>query len=150
MNALIEHPEALALLQERPELIPQAVEEFLRWASPVYHFRRTATRDVEMHGKQIREGDKVVMWFASGNRDESVFGNPMDFDVTRNPNDHVTFGKGGPHFCLGNALARLELTIMFEHLLPRISSVTKTGDVEFVRSNFVRGIKRFPVEVTTR
>jgi cytochrome P450 len=150
MNALIEHPEALALLQERPELIPQAVEEFLRWASPVYHFRRTATRDVEMHGKQIREGDKVVMWFASGNRDESVFGNPMDFDVTRNPNDHVTFGKGGPHFCLGNALARLELTIMFEHLLPRISSVKKAGDVEFVRSNFVRGIKRFPVEVTTR
>jgi len=150
MNALIEHPEAMALLQERPELIPQAVEEFLRWASPVYHFRRTATRDVEMHGKTIREGDKVVMWFASGNRDESVFGNPDVFDVTRMPNDHVTFGKGGSHFCLGNALARMELRIMFEHLLPRISSASKTGDVEYVRSNFVRGIKRFPVDITSR
>jgi len=150
MNALIEHPEAMALLQERPELIPQAVEEFLRWASPVYHFRRTATRNVEMHGKTIREGDKVVMWFASGNRDKSVFENPDVFDVTRMPNDHVTFGKGGSHFCLGNALARMELRIMFEHLLPRISSASKAGDVEYVRSNFVRGIKRFPVEITTR
>jgi cytochrome P450 len=83
MLALIEHPEQLAKLQEDPSLIPVAVEEFLRWASPVYHFRRTATRDVELGGKQIKEGDKVVMWFASGNRDEKVFGNPYDFDVAR-------------------------------------------------------------------
>jgi cytochrome P450 len=149
MNALIDNPDQLELLQEKPELIPQAVEEFLRWASPVYHFRRTATRDVELHGKRIAEGDKVVMWFGSGNRDETVFDAPDRFVVTRNPNDHVTFGKGGPHFCLGNALARMELRIMFESLLPRITSVARAGDVEYVRSNFVRGIKRFPVTVTT-
>ncbi|HWU22692.1 MAG TPA: cytochrome P450, partial [Nocardioides sp.] len=104
MLALLEHPEQLAKLQEDPSLIPDAVEEFLRWASPVYHFRRTATRDVELRGKQIKEGDKVVMWFASGNRDEDVFENPYDFDVTRKNIDHVTFGKGSPHLCMGNNL----------------------------------------------
>jgi cytochrome P450 len=149
MNALIDHPDQLALLQEKPELIPQAVEEFLRWASPIYHFRRTATRDVELHGKTIRTGDKVVLWFASGNRDEDVFDSPERFQVTRNPNDHMTFGKGGPHFCLGNALARMEVRIMFEQLLPRIATVERAGDVEFVRSNFIRGIKRFPIRITT-
>ncbi|MCP9964870.1 cytochrome P450 [Actinomadura madurae] len=107
--------------------MPTAVEEFLRWASPVYHFRRTATRDVEMRGKRIREGDKVVLWFASGNRDEDVFADPYRFDVTRSPNDHVTFGKGSPHFCLGNALARLEMCIMFEELLPRLAGIRRRG-----------------------
>ena len=150
MNALISHPEQLALLQERPELIPDAVEEFLRWASPVYHFRRTATRDVDLRGRHIRAGDKVVMWFASGNRDDAVFDEPDRFDVRRGHNDHVTFGKGGPHFCLGNALARMELRIMFEDLLGRIDHVERTGPVEYVRSNFVHGIKRFPVRVTVR
>jgi cytochrome P450 len=149
MKALIDHPDALARLQENPELIPVAVEEFLRWATPVHHFRRTATRDVERGGKQIRAGDKVVVWFGSGNRDEEVFGNPYDFDITRTPNDHVTFGKGGPHFCLGNALARLEIRIMFEELLPRLASIQATGDIEIMRSNFVHGIKKFPVHVTT-
>ncbi|MEY9989530.1 cytochrome P450 [Streptomyces sp. V4I8] len=96
MLALLQHPEQLARLQEDPSLIPTAVEEFLRWASPVYHFRRTATRDVELGGKRVKEGDKVVMWFASGNRDEEVFGNPYDFDVARQHNDRITFGKGGP------------------------------------------------------
>ena len=149
MLALIEHPDQLARLQDEPELIPTAVEEMLRWASPVYHFRRTATRDVELRGQQIRAGDKVVMWFASGNRDEDVFDKPYDFDVTRHPNDHVTFGKGGPHFCLGNALARMEIRLMFETLLPRIKTVELTGDVTRVRSNFVNGIKSFPVRMTT-
>jgi len=149
MKALIDHPEALAKLQANPELIPVAVEEFLRWATPVHHFRRTATRDVELRGKQIKEGDKVVVWFGSGNRDEEIFGNPYDFDITRTPNDHVTFGKGGPHFCLGNALARLEIRIMFEELLPRLASIQPTGDIEIMRSNFVHGIKKFPVRVTT-
>ncbi|MDX6741134.1 cytochrome P450 [Actinocorallia sp. A-T 12471] len=148
MLALIEHPEQLARLQEDPSLIPNAVEEFLRWASPVYHFRRTATRDVELGGKTIREGDKVVMWYASGNRDEEVFGNPYDFDVTRRDNDHVTFGKGSPHLCLGNLLARTEVRIMFEELIPRLSSIRLAGDVPRVRSNFVNGIKKLPVEVT--
>ena len=134
MLALIENPDQMALLQEKPELIPVAVEEMLRWASPVYHFRRTATRDVELRGQQIKEGDKVVMWFASGNRDEEVFANPYSFDVTRHPNDHVTFGKGGPHFCLGNNLARLEIRLMFETLLPRLKSIELAGDVTRVRS----------------
>ncbi|MFF0292646.1 cytochrome P450 [Kitasatospora sp. NPDC004615] len=148
MLALLQHPEQLARLQEDPSLIPAAVEEFLRWASPVYHFRRTATRDVELGGKNIKEGDKVVMWFASGNRDEEVFGNPYDFDVTRQDNDHITFGKGSPHLCLGNLLARTEIRIMFEELIPRLASIKLAGDVPRVRSNFVNGIKKLPVSVT--
>jgi cytochrome P450 len=147
MLALIEHKDQLRRLQEDPSLIPGAVEEFLRWASPVYHFRRTATRDVELHGKTIRAGDKVVMWFAAGNRDPEVFAEPHRFDVTRYPNDHVTFGKGSPHFCLGNNLARLEIRLMFETLLPRLRSVELAGDVRRVRSNFVNGIKSLPVRV---
>jgi cytochrome P450 len=149
MNALIDNPDQLALLQERPELIPAAVEEFLRWASPVYHFRRTATRDVDLHGKTIKEGDKVVMWFASGNRDATVFTDPDRFDVTRRDVDHVTFGKGGPHFCLGNALARMEIRLMFTELVPRLASAVHAGPVQRVRSNFVNGIKKFPVTVRT-
>ncbi|MDQ0687812.1 cytochrome P450 [Streptomyces achromogenes] len=148
MLALLQHPDQLARLRDDPSLIPTAVEEFLRWASPVYHFRRTATRDVELGGKQVREGDKVVMWYASGNRDEAVFGNPYDFDVSRQNNDHVTFGKSSPHLCLGNLLARTEIRIMFEELIPRIADIKLAGDVPRVRSNFVNGIKKLPVEVT--
>lgn len=147
MKALIEHPEAVEQLREQPEVLPDAVEEFLRWASPVYHFRRTATKDVELHGRSIKTGDKVVMWYASGNRDEAVFDEPGRFDITRKPNDHVTFGKGGPHFCLGNQLARLEVRIMIEELLRREVALTFNGDVEYVRSNFIHGVKRFPVRV---
>jgi cytochrome P450 len=147
MLTLMEHPDQLRLLQEQPELIPNAVEELLRWASPIYHFRRTATKDVDLHGQHIREGDKVVMWFASGNRDDEVFERPYELDVTRHPNDHVTFGKGSPHFCMGNNLARMEIRLMFETLLPRIKDMSLTGDVTRVRSNFVNGIKRFPVRV---
>ena len=147
MRALIEHPDAAETLREQPELLPAAVEEFLRWASPVYHFRRTATRDHELHGRSIREGDKVVMWYASGNRDESIFGEPDVFDIQRTSNDHVTFGKGGPHFCLGNQLARLEVRIMIEELLRRDVHLELNGEVEHVRSNFIHGIKRFPVKV---
>ena len=148
MLALIENQDQLRKLQEEPSLIQPAVEEMLRWASPVYHFRRTATREVELGGKRIKEGDKVVMWYASGNRDEEVFGNPYDFDVARQDNDHVTFGKGSPHLCLGNLLARTEIRIMFEELIPRLAGIRLTGDVPRVRSNFVNGIKKFPVEVT--
>lgn len=150
MLALIEHPEQLAKLQANPELIPDAVEEFLRWASPVYHFRRTATRDVELGGQQVKEGDKVVMWFASGNRDDEVFENPYDFDVTRSNIDHVTFGKGSPHLCMGNNLARMEIRLMFEELIPRLRTIELNGEVRRVRSNFVNGIKTLPVKVTTR
>ncbi|GAA3136729.1 cytochrome P450 [Streptosporangium carneum] len=150
MLALIDNPDQLALLRDRPELIPAAVEELLRWASPVYHFRRTATRDVELHGRRVRAGDKVVMWFASGNRDEEVFAKPYELDVTRTPNDHLAFGKGSPHFCLGNSLARMEMRLMFETLLPRLESIERAGEVTYVRSNFVNGVKRFPVRVTAR
>ena len=150
MNNLINNPDQLALLQERPDLIPWAVEEFLRYASPVYHFRRTATKDVDFNGVQIKKGEKIVPWFASGNRDDSVFENPNKFDVTRNPNEHMSFGRGGPHMCLGNALARIELRVMFEDLVNRVDKVERTGDVDFLRSNFVHGIKRMPVKVTLR
>ncbi len=150
MLALIDNPAQLAYLGAHPDKMHVAVEEFLRWASPIYHFRRTATRDVELHGQTIKEGDKVVMWFASGNRDEDVFRDPDTLDVTRYPNDHVTFGKGSPHVCLGNQLARMEMRIMFETLLPRLSSIEVAGEVKRVRSNFVNGIKEFPVRVKVR
>lgn len=150
MNNLINNPDQLAFLQENPDQINWAVEEFLRYASPVYHFRRTATRDVEFSGTQIKAGQKVVPWFASGNRDATMFENPNKMDVTRNPNEHMTFGRGGPHMCLGNALARIELRIMFEDLIGRVDKVERTGDIDFLRSNFVHGIKRMPVKVTLR
>ena len=150
MRNLINNPDQLAYLQENPDKIEWAVEEFLRYASPVYHFRRTATRDVEFNGVNIKEGQKIVPWFAAGNRDEAVFVDPNKMDVTRNPNEHMTFGRGGPHMCLGNALARIELRVMFEELIARVDKVEITGEVDFLLSNFVHGIKRFPVKVTTR
>lgn len=150
MNYLIDNPDQMELMQKRPELIDWGVEEMLRMASPVYHFRRTATKDTEINGQKIEEGQKVVTWFAAGNRDPEIFVNPYQMDITRNPNEHMTFGRGGPHMCLGNSLARLEIKIMFEELLPRISGIKRTGEVERLRSNFVNGIKRFPVEVTLK
>jgi cytochrome P450 len=150
MNNLMANPDQLQYLQENPDMIPWAVEEFLRFASPVYHFRRTATKDVELNGVQIKAGDKVVPWFASGNRDETIFENPNKMDVTRNPNEHMTFGRGGPHMCLGNALARIELRVMFEDLIGRIDSMEHTGKIDHLRSNFVNGIKRMPVKVNLK
>jgi cytochrome P450 len=150
MNNLINNPDQLALLQEDPSLIPWAVEEFLRFASPVYHFRRTTTKDVEINGVKIKEGQKVLPWFASGNRDPEVFTDPNKMDVTRNPNEHMTFGRGGPHMCLGNALARIEMRVMFEDLISRIDRVERTGSIDYLRSNFVHGIKRMPVKVHLR
>ncbi|MCY7300626.1 MAG: cytochrome P450, partial [Ilumatobacteraceae bacterium] len=140
-------PDQMQVLRNDPTLNPWAVEEFLRYASPVYHFRRTATRDTELSGTAIEEGQKVVTWFASGNRDDVIFEEPYRFDVTRNPNEHMSFGRGGPHMCLGNALARIELRIMFEDLLSRDVTLERTGDIDFLRSNFVHGIKRMPVRV---
>ena len=150
MLALMEHPDQLQLLREDPSLIPNATEELLRWATPVLHFRRTATRDTELRGQAIERGDKVVTWYISANRDEEVFPDPYRFDVTRTPNDHVTFGPGGPHFCLGAHLARLETKILFQEMLPRLASIEPAGPVERIRSNFVNGIKRMPVRLRTR
>lgn len=150
MNNLIDHPQEVARLRAQPELIPWAVEEFLRYASPVYHFRRTARVDTELGGQRIKAGDKVVVWFASGNRDEAVFEDPYRFDVTRKPNEHMSFGRGGPHLCLGNSLARMEIRIMFEDLLSRPYDIVRNGEMEYLRSNFVHGIKRFPVRAVAR
>jgi cytochrome P450 len=147
MLALMQHPDQLERLREDPSLIATATEEILRWATPVLHFRRTATRDTELRGQRIREGDKVVTWYISANRDEEQFPDPYRFDVGRRPNEHVTFGPGGPHFCLGAHFARLETRILFEELLPRLRSIELTGPVTRMRSNFVNGIKRMPVKV---
>ena len=127
MLALIEHPEARRRLTDDPSLMGSAVEEIMRWASPVIHFRRTVTTDTELHGVTMREGDKVVVWLISGNYDEQQFPDPLTFDIARKPNKHVTFGRGGPHFCLGAHLAALETKVMFEELLPRLQSIELTG-----------------------
>jgi cytochrome P450 len=145
--ALIEHPDQLERLRRDPSLYPSAVDEILRWATPVHHFRRTTTRDTTLVGTEIPAGAKVTTWFTSGNRDEAVFENPDTFDVGRTSNKHMTFGPGGKHFCLGAHLARMEVRIAFEELLPRLRSVELTGRVERLRSNFFNGIKRMPVRV---
>src|SRR5207244_4217071 len=151
MNALMEHRGEWRRLTAEPELIWRTgADEILRWSTPVLHFRRTATRDVELRGKTIRTGDKVVTWYISANRDEEMFPEPYRFDVGRQPNEHVTFGPGGPHFCLGAHLARLETRILFEELLPRIDSIEPAGPVRRIRSNFVNGFKSMPVRIRTR
>jgi cytochrome P450 len=146
MNNLMANPDQLAILREEPELIPWAVEEFLRMASPVHHFRRTARHETVLNGQEIKAGDKVVVWFGSGNRDEEIFADPYKFDVQRHPNEHMSFGRGGPHMCLGNSLARLEIQIMFEDLLSRDVDLMPNGKADYVLSNFVHGFKRLPVK----
>jgi cytochrome P450 len=145
--ALIEHPDQLERLRGEPELMPPAADEILRWATPVHHFRRTATRDVELRGKTIRENDKIATWLISGNYDELVFEDPYRFDVGRSPNPHMTFGPGGPHFCTGAHLARLEVQLVFEQLVSRVRDFELTGPVERLQSNFFNGIKRMPVRL---
>jgi cholest-4-en-3-one 26-monooxygenase len=145
--ALLEHPAQLDLLRAHPEIMPSAVEEVLRWASPVTHFARVATRDAELGGRQIREGDRIALWFPSANRDEAVFDNPYTFDLRRTPNEHVAFSKG-EHFCAGAHLARLELRLTLQALLPRVKQIALTGKVERLRSNFLAGIKHMPVRFT--
>ncbi|MBK9738396.1 MAG: cytochrome P450 [Actinobacteria bacterium] len=149
MKGLMDHPDQMQYFLDNMDKSQIMVEELIRYASPVYHFRRTATKDIELHGKTIKEGDKVVMWFASGNRDDAKFTDPYGLDLTRFPNDHMTFGKG-PHSCLGANLARMEIRILFEELLPRLASIEQTGEIERVRSNFVNGVKRFPVRVKAK
>jgi methyl-branched lipid omega-hydroxylase len=127
---------------------PTAVDEIVRWASPVIHFRRTATADTGLAGQQIRKGDRVVMFYNSANRDESVFEDPYRFDVTRSPNEHVGFGAGGPHFCLGANLARREIRVMFEELLLRLPDIEASGEPDLLQSAFIHGIKRLPASFT--
>jgi cytochrome P450 len=125
-----------------------ATEEIVRWASPVIHFRRTATADAVVGDQAIAEGDRVVMFYNSANRDESVFDDPFRFDVTRTPNDHIGFGAGGPHFCLGANLARREIRVMFEELLRRLPDIEVSGEPAMLQSAFIHGIKRMPVSFT--
>jgi cytochrome P450 len=147
MLALIEHPDERIRLKEHKALMPTAIEEILRWTTPITHLMRTATRDVEFHERKIREGDRVVVWNASAHRDEEVFQNPYRFDIGRTPNDHIAFGYG-EHFCLGANLARLQLKVMIEELTRRIPDIELAGPIERLRSNLVAGIKHMPVRFT--
>jgi cytochrome P450 family 142 subfamily A polypeptide 1 len=145
MKALIEHPDERRKLTRDPKKIPSAVEEMLRWVTPIKNMNRTATRDSELRGQSIREGDKLLLLYQSGNRDERVFENPDTFDVERSPNDHVAFGGYGAHFCLGAPLARLELRVMFEELLRRLPDMQLDGPTPLRPSNFIVGIDEMPV-----
>jgi cytochrome P450 len=147
MLALMEHPDQRRILLEDPSLMPSAVEESLRMFPAFAHFRRTATGDAELHGRRIREGDKVVMWYVSSNRDESRYADPDRFDVRRNP-EHQAFGAGGRHFCLGTALARLELRILFEETLARFPGMELAGTPTVVESAFLNQLKTLPVRLT--
>jgi cytochrome P450 len=146
MRALMEHPEQKQRLVDDPSLIPSAVEESLRMFPAFAHFRRTATRDAEIGGQDVKEGDKIVMWYVSSNRDETKYDNPNDFDVTRNP-EHQAFGGGGRHFCLGAALARLELKILIEETLKRYPQIELDGTPVYVESPFINQLKALPVRL---
>jgi linalool 8-monooxygenase len=145
--ALSEHPEERRRLLADPALLPTAVDEIVRWVSPVLHMRRTATEDVEIRGQKIRAGDKVVVWYASANRDEDAFDEPFRFDVGRKPNDHLAFGVG-QHYCLGARLAEMQLRLLFGELLRRFPDVTVAGPVKRVRSNFLASVRSMPVRFT--
>ena len=147
MKAFIDNPDQLALLKAQPELMSKAIEEILRWATPVLYMRRTAIEDTVLRGAEIAKGDKVVMWYMSANYDEDVFNNPHTFDIARDPNPHLGFGGGGPHFCLGAWLARLQIRVLLEELLRRDLQLESNGPVRRVRSNFVNGVKSMPVRV---
>ncbi len=147
MRHLIDHPDQMRALQQDPELLDSAIEEMLRFEPPVLHFRRTATRDVELRGRKLREGDPVVMWYPSVNRDEDVFANPDRFDIRRHPNHHLSFGIG-EHFCLGAHLARMELRIIFREVLARLDDMELAGPVRRLRSNFINGVKEMRVRFT--
>lgn len=145
--ALAQHPGEYARLRADRELVRSATEELLRWSSPVWHFRRTATRDATIRGVDIAAGDKVTVWFAAANRDPDKYPDPHRFDVTRNPADNLTFGRGGPHHCLGAHLARLEVRVYLEALLDRVERIEVTGEPVRLRSNFTNGLKRLPVRM---
>ncbi|HWE56563.1 MAG TPA: cytochrome P450 [Acidimicrobiales bacterium] len=146
--ALIDHPDQAARLREDPSLWDTAVEEMLRWGSSIHNFRRTATCDTEVRGVPIREGEKVVLYYASANRDEEVFADPHTFDIARTPNDHVTFGGGGVHFCLGASLARAEIKATMRQIVERLPDIELAGTPTRLRSDFVNGIKQMPVRFT--
>jgi cytochrome P450 len=146
MLALTGHPDQWTELCKAPQFLPTAIEEMLRWTTPIHHFRRTAVRDTEIAGQSICEGDRVVVWYSSANRDEAVFEKPFSFDITRNPNDHLAFGFGS-HYCLGANLARLEMRIVFEELIARGVEINLRGRVDYMLSSFTNSLKRMPVSM---
>ncbi|MFD0916061.1 cytochrome P450 [Pseudahrensia aquimaris] len=146
IHAMCVQPELLGVMQSGA-VWDTVANEIIRWASPAMYFRRTTMRDVEVHGQKIREGDKVIYWFVSGNRDDEAFDDPMRVNLARNPNRHLAFGQGGPHVCLGMWLARLEVRVLFEELAKRISHVALAGEPRFLRSNFVGGLKNLPITI---
>src|SRR5436190_2159333 len=148
MVALSEHPDRQKRLLDDPSLINTAVEEILRWATPVMHFRRQATVPTQIGDQKNGEDEKVVFWHISANRDEAHFDDPYEFDVGRSPNEHVAFGGGGPHFCLGANLARLEMKVFFEELLKRLPDIQVSGEVSRLRFNFINRLKHIPVSFT--
>ena len=148
IQAMCHQPELLAQMQAGGDIWDTAPDEIIRWATPAIYFRRTAAQDYRMHGKTIREGDKVLLWWASANRDAAVFDAPDRVNLTRSPNRHLSFGQGGPHVCLGMWLARLEVRVLFQELAKRLKSIEPAGEHLFLRSNFVGGIKHLPVQVT--
>ena len=151
MNAFLENPDQWELLVRDPDAhITGAVEEILRWSTPVMYFRRNATRDTVVGGQPIAAGDKVSLWYISANRDEDVFDDPFRFDITRDPNPHIAFGGGGPHFCLGAQLARLEIRMLFEEMAARYPRLEALGPPDRLRSNFIGGIKHLPVALHAR
>ncbi len=145
MVAFFDNPGQWQLLREDRSLLPSAVEEMLRYVSPVLDFRRQTTGRLELEGQVIEEDSKVVFYHVSANRDEAVFENPHSFDITRDPNPHIAFGAGGPHFCLGANLARMEIRVMFEHLLDRVPEIRLDGEVQRLQSPFINGVKHIPV-----
>ncbi len=145
MVAFFDHPDQWERLRADRSLLPSAIEEMLRFVSPVMHFRRQAAADTVLGDQKITEGDKVVFWHVSANRDETVFDNPNNFDIGRTPNNHIAFGGGGPHFCLGANLARMEIKVMFDRLLDRVPDIHLDGEVQRLRSNFINGVKHLPV-----
>jgi cholest-4-en-3-one 26-monooxygenase len=146
MKAFCDYPDQYQLLVEDPTRSRLATEEVVRWASPVMYFRRNVTRDTELRGQQIKEGDKVSIWYISANRDEEKFDRPFEFDILRDPNEHVGFGGGGPHHCLGANLARMEIYVLLEEMAKRVPKIERVGEAQSLRSNFIAGIKHMPVE----
>jgi cholest-4-en-3-one 26-monooxygenase len=145
MHAFFQHPEQWRRLLADRTLLPTAVDEMLRFVTPVMNFRRTAMCDATLSGTDIKEGDKVVFFHASANRDEDVFDEPDTFDIGRSPNPHIAFGGGGPHFCLGANLARMEIRVMYEHLLDRMPDIRQDGEAQRLQSQFINGVKHLPV-----
>lgn len=147
MFSFMQHPQLWDAWKADASLTPTAVDEVLRTSSVTMHFRRTATKDIEMRGKQIKAGDKVVIWFNAANHDPEAFADPYRYDLARSQNDHMTFGRNGPHLCLGAWLARMEVRLVFEELMKRVDRLEPAGDVKRLRSNFIAGIKEMPVRV---